>query len=112
MQPICDLKLKIGGLLNWQVNTPPSLIVEVNKKGVVVLTPEGKTVFIEYQMGNWGSIVGYAPVIEAVLNEESGIVHEVVNGRPVCGARFTQNAILASKGSVNCERCLKLEKGI
>lgn len=116
MQPIQELNLKVGVTIDWQVGTPPSIVLEVGKDSVIVLTPELSIVTIKYGEGNWGRVVGdmkNSPVVGVMLNEESGVSHKVVNGRIICGAGFTQNSTFAvSSSSVNCERCLKLEKGI
>ena len=109
MQPIQELNLKAGVAIDWQVGTPPSVVLEVNKDGVTVLTPELDVVTIKYGEGNWGRVVNdtkSAPVVGAMLNKESGVSHRVVNGKALCGTGFTQNSIVTRQGSVTCARCL------
>ncbi len=111
MQPVKDLNLVAGSLLEWQVGTPPSIVLEVGKDSILVLTPELDVVTIRYGEGNWGRVVSdtkSAPVVGIMLNEESGVSHKVVNGKTLCGAGFTQKStFIVSGGIVTCERCNK-----
>lgn len=111
MQPIGELNLKVGDALDWQVKTPPSVVVRVGKDSVVVRTPELGVVTIEYGEGNWGRVVSDTKsVVGVMINKESGASHKVVNGKALCGAKFTQSSIVTQQGIVTCARCMAKRK--
>jgi len=111
MQPIGELNLKVGDALDWQVKTPPSVVVRVGKDSVVVRTPKLDVVTIEYGEGNWGRVVSDTKsVVGVMINKESGASHKVVNGKTLCGAGFTQSSIVTQQGIVTCARCMAKRK--
>lgn len=79
-----------------------------------VLVDDGKRLSVIPDLYHYVQIDNQ-PLIEVVkevmTNEDSSISHVTLNGRPICGARSSQNQIIVETGVVTCKRCLKLQGG-
>lgn len=93
-----------GKEIEYRVLTPPSIVVSVSKRGVLLLGPDGS---LTLETSGWGKIVGSSAKVISVRNGD--VVHICVNDMPICGNRFNAKGVfIADKGHpVTCKTCQK-----
>ena len=91
--------LKVGQVVQIGVGFPLYIVLEQADAYTVFLTD---TLEVIVETSGYAIVKGENSV-EIVQNENSGVSHLTVNGKPICGQRNGQNQVTVDV--VTCEKC-------